>query len=55
MSADSGTISDKLLEQTLVELLRKSEKLRTYVERYDRQLAAHRDRSYKYLHNMVGK
>ena len=56
MRADAfNIISAKLLEHTLVVLLRRSDKLRTYVERYDRQLVEHPDRSYKYLHDMLGK
>ena len=45
MRADAGTISLRLLENTLAGLLRTSDKLRTYVEHYDRQVVEHPDRS----------
>jgi len=55
MRIDRRLLDDKFLETRFVEIIRKSEDLRTYVEHYDRQLSEHPDRSYRFLHDMIRK
>jgi hypothetical protein len=55
MKVDRKLIPDEYLATQLVEAIRKSEKLRTYIEHYDRQQKSHPDHTYAFLHDNIRK
>jgi hypothetical protein len=55
MKLERHLISDNFLETTLVGLIRKSDRLRAHVEHWDRMITGHADRSYAWIHGMIGK
>jgi hypothetical protein len=55
MKIDRTLIPVEFLGSQLVEAIRKSDKLRTHVEHYDRQTQDHPDHSYAFIHKMLGK
>jgi hypothetical protein len=55
MRIDRTLIPPEFLASQLVEAIRKSDKLRTYVEHYDRQTQDHPDHSYAFIHRVLGK
>ena len=48
-------LDEKFLEELLLGGIRKSERLKNYLDYYDRCLLDHLGRCYKYLHNTLGK